>query len=235
LSDIELILVAVELVLLAFTLVLLISSRREWHAREELLNLLMATAKVLTRHEYFNMVTEALGDSTMNVYAIVTGSSPKDPDKPLVEGVLKAMASAHRKGVELKYLLPKSPETLEMGSRLSAAGAEVRYHEGLIVSDLRYMLIDGKYTAVGLPETSGEGQPTRKGVLMKSESLTALLLEQFNKFWVSGVDYKAVLKAMVLKLAEENPQLSADIISKQLRVETAEVKEILDAGLKHHI
>ena len=225
--DIELILVVVEFALLAFTIALLLLSGREWRGRVKLLNTLVATARVLTRQEYFSMVKEALDSAQESVHAVVTGSSPNDVDRPLVDGVLKAMSAAKRNGVKMSYLLPKSPETLEMGSRLRNAGAEVRYNEGLIVSDLRYMLVDGKYTAVGLPETTGESQPTRRGVLMKSETLTSLLMEHFNRLWTSGEDYRSYLTYVIMNLVEENNMLSPETISCQLKVDASEVREII--------
>lgn len=224
---IETVLLLVELVLLSFTIVLLLLSRKEWRAREQLLNLLMATARVLTRQEYFSMVKEALDGAQKNVFAIVTGTSPGEKDRPLVEEVIQAISTSRKNGVTLNYLLPKSPETLEMGSRYMKAGAMVRYHDGLVVSDFRFMIVDERFCAIGLPEMIGESQPTRRGVLIKSETLADLLEDYFNKFWNPAEDYSNYLGALVLKLVEENPQLSAETISRQLRVDTEEVSRIL--------
>lgn len=224
---IEEVLLFVELVLLSFTIVLLLLSRKEWQAREQLLNLLMATARVLTRQEYFSMVKEALARAQKNVFAIVTGTSPGEKDRPLVEEVLQAISTASKKGVSLSYLLPKSPETLEMGSRYMKAGARVRYHDGLVISDFRFMIVDERFCAIGLPEMTGEGQPTRRGILIKTETLADLLKDHFNKFWSPAEDYNSYLGVVVLKLVEENPQLSAETISRQLRVDAEEISRIL--------
>jgi len=225
--DVGTVLLVVELALLSFTVIILLQSRREWHGREELLNLLMATARVLTRQEYFSMVREALDKAEKSVYAIVTGASPGVDDGPLVEGVMKAISRSTKQGIVLNYLLPKSPETLEMGSKLSKAGATVRYHDGLVVSDFRFMVVDGRYCAIGLPETMGEKQPTRRGVMIRSETLADMLKEHFNKFWNSAMDYRDYLTAVVLKLVEENLQISPEVISRQLRVDQEEITKII--------
>jgi len=229
LNELELVLLVVELALLVFTLLLLLLSRKEWRGREELLNLLMATMRVLTRQEYFSMVVDSLKSAKKDVHAIVTGTTPSEASRTLVDGVLQAMSETHKNGISLNYLLPKSPEKLEMGYQYTKAGANVRYHDGLVVYDLRFTLIDEKYAVIGLPETTGATEPTRKGAMLKSETLSSVLLEYFNKFWGSAEDYNSYLTEVVLKLLEENPELSAETISLQIKVGVEEINKVIKA------
>lgn len=228
-NELELALLGVELALLVITIALLVMSRREWKGREELFNLLMVAMRVLTRQEYFSMVTDSIKSAKKDVHAIVTGTAPSEASKLLVEEVLSAMSEVSAKGIVLNYLVPKSPEKLEMGYRYTRAGARVRYHDGLVVYDLRFTLIDWRYAVIGLPETTGATEPTKKGALLKSETLAGVLHEYFNKFWESAEGYNTYLTAIVLKLLEENPELSAETISRQLNVGVEEIDKVLAA------
>lgn len=212
----ELALLLVELVLLIATVILLVLSRREWRGREELLNLLMVTTRVLTRQEYFNMVIETIHSAKRSIYAIVTGTKPSERSESFVENVLKAMAEAHRRGVSLNYLLPKSPERLKMGYEYSRAGADVKYHDGLVVHDFRFMVVDEECVVIGLPEKAGERQPTRRGVLVRSKTLARVLIEYFNRFWTSAESYQSYFAKTVEKLKAANPELPAESILRQL-------------------
>lgn len=226
-NDIELVLLVVELALLVFTLLLLLLSRKEWRGREELFNLLMATMRILTRQEYFGMVIDSIKGAKKDIHAIVTGTSPSEASRTMVNGVLQAMSETQKNGVSLSYLLPKSPEKLEMGYRYTKTGAKVRYHDGLVVYDLRFTLIDERYAVIGLPETTGATEPTRRGAILKSETLASVLLEYFNKFWDSAEDYSSYLKVVVSKLLKENPELSAETVSLQLKVDVEEINKVL--------
>jgi hypothetical protein len=223
------VLLIVELALLVLTLLLLLLSRREWKGRERLFNLLMATMRILTRQEYFSMVMDSLKSAKKNIHAIVTGTAPSEASRNLVDGVLQVMSETNKNGISLNYLLPKSPEKLEMGYLYTKAGAKVRYHDGLVVYDLRFMLIDEKYAVLGLPETTGATEPTRRGALLRSETLASVLLEYFNKFWGSAEDFNTYLTKEVLKLLEENPELSAETISLQFKVDVEEISKVIKA------
>lgn len=226
-DEMELVLLVVELALLVFTLALLLISRKEWRSREKLLNLLMATMRILTRQEYFSMVMDSLKGAKKEVHAIVTGTAPSEASKTFVDGVLQAMSDSHRNGVSLSYLMPKSPEKLEMGYKYTKTGAKVKYHDGLVVYDLRFTLIDEKSAVIGLPETTGATEPTRKGALLKSDTLASILHEYFNKFWGSAEDYNTYVAEIVLKLLEENSNLSAETISLQLKVNVEEIERVI--------
>jgi hypothetical protein len=170
---------------------------------------------------------DTLKSAKKNVHAIVTGTAPSEASKTFVDGVLQAMTNSHENGVSLNYLMPKSPEKLEMGYKYTRTGAKVRFHDGLVVYDLRFTLIDEKYTVVGLPEMTGATEPTRKGALLKSDTLANILLDYFNKFWGSGEDYNTYLTEVVSKLLEENPDLSIETISLQLNVNIEEINRII--------
>lgn len=53
--------------------------------------------------------------------------------------------------------------------------------KGLVVYDLRYMVVDDSIVLFGLPEKFGREQPTRRGFTIMSESLATMLRERFYR------------------------------------------------------
>lgn len=221
--NIEPFLFVLELVLLIATVTLLLMSRKEWRGREELLSLLATAVRTLSREEYFRLVIETL-QNAKDVRAIVTGTRPTEASERYVNEILNIM-SKNNEG-NFKYLLIKSPEKLEMGSRYAKSGAEVRFHEGLVVYDFRFMLVDESYAVLGLPERVGESQPTRRGIKLESETLTKILLDYFNDYWKAAETYEKYASQVVSNLVEKNPNVSARTIAQQLNLDIEEVKRI---------
>jgi hypothetical protein len=93
-----------------------------------------------------------------------------------------------------------------MGSLYTTAGAEIRYHRRLIVNDLRYMVVDGKLVVIGLPEKSGEREPTRQGYAIPSEGMANLFRDHFERFWKSpeALPYDVYLKDLVSEITKTN-------------------------------
>lgn len=221
--DIEPYLFILELVLLIATVTLLLMSRKEWRGREELTSLLAVAVRTLTREEYFRLVIETL-QNAKDVRAIVTGTHPTEASERYVSEILKIM-SKNKEG-DFKYLLLKSPEKLEMGSRYVKSGAEVRFHEGLVVYDFRFMLVDKSEAVLGLPERVGEAQPTRRGIKVESETLTKILLDYFNNYWETAEPYENYASQMISNLVEKNPSISTHTIAHQLNLDIEEVNRI---------
>jgi hypothetical protein len=207
-------LLSVEIILLLLTILLLIYSSRERRQRQNLLNLLIDTIKVLTREEYFNIVVEELDNAKKSVCAIVTGEKPSENSAKFVERILKALKKAEDKGSSLRYIIPASPETLEMGLKYIQSGCDVRYNQNIIINELRFMVVDERRIVIGMPDKVDKltcdvdqaelCKPTRRGVLLQSEALSKVFSNYFNSLWDSSIEYSAFAKQMA-KEKSSNP------------------------------
>lgn len=219
-------LLIVELALLLLTVYLLFSSMREARERTKLIDQLVKATRTFSRTEYFTEVLESVGEATKYIYAAVTGTSPRDEEKEVIERLLTQYSKAAKIGVKLRFLLPKDPDRLMMGYKYKRAGGEVRYNPALLVSDLRYMVIDGNLVVIGLPERGGLEEPTRKGHKIYSEGVASLFQERFEKVWNSpaSIGYEEYLKQTIKEAVKNNPSISNELLSTLLRIPIEEIK-----------
>lgn len=215
-------LLIVELLLLVLTVYLLLISRREAKGRTKLMEQLMWATRTFTRSEYFNIVHESIGQATSYICAAVTGTPPKDDEVGTIERLLRQFERASRSGVKLRFLLPKNPDRLMMGYKYKSVGGEVKYNPSLLVSDLRYMVVDGYLTVLGLPERSGIEEPTRKGQKIYSEGVSKMFLDRFEDMWNSkqSVYYDEFVKQVV----SESSSISDELLASLLKIPVEEVK-----------
>ena len=189
-ADLTAALLAVELILLVATLVLLIQARRESSGREKLLEQMAHTARIVSRQEYFNAVHFVMQSARNSIKGSITGSVPSTPEQnDQVQAIIDRISIAEKREVKVQYILPKSPDRLVVANRYREAGADIRLHGGIIVSDLRYTVIDNAYTVLGLPSSTGENQPTREGYVVPSEALAEIFLRQFQSRWEEAEPY----------------------------------------------
>jgi hypothetical protein len=160
-----------------------------------------------------------------DVSAIVTGTKPSGGDVEIVGKMMDQIRDTVSRSVRIRYLIPETVDRIFMGYRYHGLGSQVRYHRGLIVHDLRYMVVDGETVVIGLPEETGEEQPTRKGFSIRSESLARILREEFNKLWLSekAVAYEDFLRESIDHLRETNPGISSELVAKHLDVDHDEI------------
>ena len=227
LVDLTAALLAVELILLIATLALLIQARRESKGRENLLEQMAHTARIVSRQEYFNAVHYVMQSARASIQGSITGSIPSTAEQTdQVQAIIDHIALAKSRGVKIQYILPKSPDRLVIANRYKQAGAEVRLHGGIIVSDLRYTVIDHAYTVLGLPSSAGENQPTREGYVIPSEALAEIFLRQFEEGWKASTPYDEYLKTIVSEIRTHNPKISPQILSSQLQLPESEIARI---------
>src|SRR5207249_536747 len=139
-----------------------------------------SVADVITRQEYFVAVVDAIQRGERILCGSVSGSPPTHEEGEVIQQILDAIVDAARRGVKMRYLLPLAPDRLQMGKRYKLSGAEVKFHPSLLISDMRYMLVDDRLVLVGVPERKGRNEPTRKGFTIPSESVTHLFKTQFD-------------------------------------------------------
>ena len=229
--DVSLVLLVVELILLIATLSMLILARREAHGRQLLLRQITSTAKMVSRQEYFNSVQFGMQNAVASIKGSITGSSPQNPEqRDRIEGIIEQIHRARSRNVTVQYLVPKAQDRIALASRYKEAGAELRFHAGLLVSDLRYVIVDGKHTVLGLPSAPGETEPTREGYVIRSEGLAQVLLQNFEGRWGEASTYDNYINGILLEIKSHNPVVSTQLLSSQLGVSESDIKRMLTAA-----
>ena len=188
---IEIGLLILESILLTATVILLLYSIREGKERKGLLVELGRTTKILTRQEYFLNVIDSMMDANEEIIGCITGRLPAGDDKKRTKDVIDAIRKLSEKGVRIKYLMPKFPDRLHMGYLYRKAGAEVGYSSCSMVHNIRFIVVDDRLVVIGIPESIGEKEATKKGYRIPSEGLAIILKEHFDKCerQISYADY----------------------------------------------
>ena len=114
LAYLQVALLAVEIALLGATLLLIMATRRENRARDLLLQHVSMTTDTIFRREHFEAVISAIQARTKYVYAMVTGTTPTTDDADVVKLTLDTIGHASSRGITSRYLIPDSPDRLEM-------------------------------------------------------------------------------------------------------------------------
>jgi len=224
-------LLLLESVLLAFTIALLLLSIKEGRARNALLLEVQKATKTLTRLEYFLVVAESMDEAKKEVLGSITGRMPHGGDIRRTREIVAAIRKAAKKGVRLRYLLPRFPDRLHIGYHYSRAGAEVRFSTCPVAHDLRYMVVDDRVVVLGVPEAVGKAEATKKGYRIVSEGLAAVLREHFESCWQKSTPYEQYMKE-VLQQSGATPQS----LARELSIDPQELARIVSlespAGLQ---
>ncbi|OGW73021.1 MAG: hypothetical protein A2484_07340 [Nitrospirae bacterium RIFOXYC2_FULL_44_7] len=71
------------------------------------------------------------------------------------------------------------------------AGAEIRYSSCLMAHNIRFIIVDDRIVVIGIPDSIGEKEATKKGYRIPSEGLAMILKDYFNKCGnqISFVEY----------------------------------------------
>lgn len=176
----ELGLLLLESVLLAATVALLVYGIREGKQRYRLLEEVGRATKVFMRQEYFLSLMDAMLDAQREIVGCITGRPPAGDDIKTTRNIVDAIAKMSAKGVRIMYLLPKFPDRLQIGIRYTKAGAEVRFSSCLMVHNIRFTVVDERIVVLGIPESVGEREATKKGYRIPSEGLALVLKNYFN-------------------------------------------------------
>ena len=221
-----------ELCLLVPTLLLLVLGTREHNGRRRLVEHLTSTAKMLSRQEYFNSVDSAMRSAQRSIRGSITGSLPKTGEQEeSVRKIATAIEQLTKKSsLKIQYLLPKSQDRLSVAYRYMHAGATVRFHPALLVSDLRYVIVDDRLAVLGLPNATGEDQPTREGYSIPSEALAEIFSSQFQTKWEQAVDYENYSRAVLREIRNHSPNVSSTLLSGQLSIPAEEIERLFKLG-----
>lgn len=219
---IEAVLLALESVLLVATILLLLYNIREGRGRKSLLLQVERATKILSRQEYFLTVTDSMMDANTSVIGCITGRLPTGDDKKKTKTVIANIEKLVKNGIQVKYLLPKFPDRLHIGYFYTKAGAEVRYSSCPIVHDIRYIVVDDRLVVIGIPESTGEKEATKKGYRIPSEGLAGILKEHFTNCWEKNLTYEEYMQK-VIKQTGATPRL----LSRELQIDESELEKFI--------
>lgn len=205
----ELGLLLLESVLLIVTVALLIFNIHEGKQRDSLLREVGRATKVLSRQEYFLSLMDSMNDAQREIIGCITGRSPVGDDVKMTWHIMDSIERMARKGVRIKYLLPKFPDRLQIGVQYTKAGAEVLFSSCLMVHNLRYSVIDERIVVIGIPESEGEKEATKKGFKIPSKELAMILKDYFNTC-ESQVSLKEYLQEVMLHTGATTQHLATE-------------------------
>lgn len=219
---IEPLLLILESVLLLATIILLLYSIREGRGRKNLLLEVGKATKILTRQEYFLSVTDSMTDAKDEVIGVITGRLPAEDDRKRVQDIIHNLEKLKKEGIKVKYLLPKFHDRLHIGYLYTKAGAEVKYSICAIANNIRYIIVDDRVVVIGIPESMGEKEATRKGYRIPSEGLAVILKDHFYRCWEESMSYEKYVKEVVHQTG-----LTPKLLEKELQIDTKELERIV--------
>jgi hypothetical protein len=214
-------LLLLESVLLIATVILLVYSILEGKRRDELLREVGRATKVLTRQEYFFAIMDAMLDAKQEIVGCITGTPPSGDDIGMTKHIADAIEDMTRKGVIVKYLLPKFPDRLQIGVQYAKAGAEIRFSSCLMVHNLRYIVVDERIVVLGIPESVGEREATKKGYKVPSEGLAIALKDYFN-----GCEEQSSLKEYIQEVIKQTGA-TLEHLAREFRLDEKDLLEFL--------
>lgn len=221
---VELGLLLLESLLLVATVVLLIYNIHEGKQRDNLLREVGKATKVLTRQEYFFSVLESMLDAEREIVGCITGRPPSGDDMKMTRNIVGAIEKMTEKGVRIKYLLPKFPDRLQIGMQYTKAGAEVLFSSCLMVHNLRYSIVDERIVVLGIPESTGEMEATKKGYRIPSEELAMILKNYFNT-----CDKQTSMKEYLQEIIEQTGA-TAEHLAREFHLDEKELKQLVQSG-----
>jgi hypothetical protein len=218
---IEFWLLLLESLLLVATVILLIYNIHEGKQRDNLLLEVGKATKVLTRQEYFFILIDTMLDAQQEIIGCITGSLPTGDDIKMTRNITAAIEKMAKKGVRIKYLLPKFPDRLQVGVQYSQAGAEVRFSSCLMVHSIRYSIVDETIVVFGIPESTGDKEATKKGYRIPSEELALILKDYFN-----SCEKQMTLKEYLREIIEQTGA-TPEQLAREFRLDARDLKQIL--------
>lgn len=196
-SWIELSLLVLEALLLVFTISLLWLSIKEGRGRDKLIGEVSRATRTLTQHEYFVTIMDAMVDAETEIVGVITGRMAFGEEAKRTKEIVLNLEKLRDNGVKVKYVMPRFQDRLHVGWRYTKAGAEVYYSACAFVHDLRYMVVDGRVTLIGVPESVGEKEATKKGYRIPSEGLGHIMKTSFGGCLNESVSFEEFVRETI--------------------------------------
>ncbi|NOZ25143.1 MAG: hypothetical protein GXO94_03495 [Nitrospirae bacterium] len=218
--SIEVGLLSLESILLVATIILLIYSIKEGKQRDRLILEMGKATKVLTRQEYFLTIIDSMMDAKEEITGCITGRPPTGDDTRMTRDIVENIKRMTQKGVHIRYLMPKFPDRLYLGYLYMKAGAEVLYSSCLMVHDMRFIIVDNKVVVIGVPESTGEKEATKKGYRIPSEGL-ATVLRNYVDTCQKQSDFRGYLKEVITQTGA-----TPEHIAREYRIDEEDLKRL---------
>jgi hypothetical protein len=213
-------LLSLESLLLVFTIILLFYSIKEGKQRDKLIIEVGKATRVLTRQEYFLTVIDSMMDAKEEIVGCITGRPPTGEDRRMTRDIVERIEKMAKKGVRIKYLMPKFPDRLHLGHQYMKAGAEIFYSSCLMVHNLRFIIIDEGIVVMGIPESIGEREATKKGYRIPSEGLAMVMKNYFNSC-EKQTSFKDYLKEVM-----QQTGATPEHIAREFQIDEEELKQL---------
>ncbi|HDH53193.1 MAG TPA: hypothetical protein ENH24_01760 [Nitrospirae bacterium] len=220
--SIEIGLLSLESILLIATIILLIYSIKEGKQRDKLIVEVGKATKVLTRQEYFLAIIDSMMDAKQEITGCITGRPPAGDDKRMTRDIIENIKRLTKKGVRVRYLMPKFPDRLHLGYLYMKAGAEIQYSSCLMVHNIRFINVDDRIVVIGIPESTGEKEATKKGYRIPSEGLAAVLKNYFDTC-EKKLDFINYLKEVINQTGA-----TTEHIAKEYQIDGEDLKRLAD-------
>lgn len=204
-----------------FTVALLLLSIKEGRGRDSLILEVTKATKTLTQHEYFITIMDTMVDAEKEVIGVITGRMPKGDEMKRTKEIVLNIEKLCENGVKVTYVMPKFQDRLHVGWHYTKGGAEVYYSSCAHVHDLRYMVVDHKVSILGVPESVGEKEATKKGYRIPSEGLGLIMKNSFMGCLNDSVSFEEFVRETI-------KQTGAPIktIARELNIPEAELEKI---------
>ena len=75
---------------------------------------------------------------------------------------------------------------------------------------------------IGIPESTGETEATRKDYSIPSEGLAAILKDHFSRCWEESMHYEGYLKEIVRQTGA-----TSGLLAKELQIDVREIERLL--------
>jgi hypothetical protein len=213
-------LLLLESILLLFTIVLLIYSIKEGKQRDKLIVEVGRATKILSRQEYFLNIIDSMADAKEEIVGCITGRMPLGDDKKMTRDITETIKRMTERGVNIRYLLPKFPDRLHVGYMYTKAGADVFYSSCLMVHNIRYIIVDDYIVVLGIPESTGEKEATRKGYRIPSDGL-AMVLKNYFSTCEKQTSFRDYLKEVITQTGA-----TPEHIAREYQIDKEELKKI---------
>ena len=207
--SLEIGLLALESILLIATIILLVYSIKEGKQRDKLIVEVGNATKILSRQEYFLNVLDSMMGAQEEIRGCITGRMPSEEDKQMTRDIISTIERRVKDGVSVTYLLPKFPDRLHVGYLYTKAGAQVLYSSCLMVHNIRFITVDDKVVVMGIPESTGEKQATKKGYMIPSEGL-AMVLNNYFETCEKQVTFKDYLIEVMTQTGATTKHLASE-------------------------
>lgn len=202
-------------------------ARREHKERVEYMERMEVAARVYSREAYEFLILRLIQKSNTCVYCYWHSlhSINVSPRYQIINEQLIRVGQLTNDS-HVRIITAKDRTRLSAAYELVSKGVEVRFHESLQGTDLRFTLLDDRWLIFGMPETALEvNAPSREGVDVEGRKLVALMKRFFVEQWETALDYNSYASKVVNTLLADSTH-SVEMVSEQLRLPIDEVNKL---------